>query len=303
MEEEMNLGEKNIFTIAEKEFTDNIWSSKFQIMLIVLTFIIFSFSVRAGENGLNIFEDGFLDVAQVIGLFLPIVGIALGFDVIVKEKKVNSLDVLLTHPIFRDNIITGKIVGGLLTLGLVILLSVISSVGTMLILNGVDISGEELNRIFIFTIISFIYLSTFFALGVLTSVYSNSSANSLMYNIIIWINLVMVFGAIVPVAASIVTGESILDMESNTNALKLSEKLQLFSPIHHYSEMVTGIPELSVGSINIFSSNDIYGIFNMKFTLEDWFRKYWMNIALLITMPLILFISSFVAFLRLDITR
>jgi ABC-type transport system involved in multi-copper enzyme maturation permease subunit len=67
--------------------------------------------------------------------------------------------------------------------------------------------------------------------------------------------------------------------------------------------MVTGIPELSVGSINIFSSNDIYGIFNMKFTLEDWFRKYWMNIALLITMPLILFISSFVAFLRLDITR
>ncbi|KPQ45124.1 MAG: putative ABC-2 type transport system permease protein [Candidatus Methanoperedens nitroreducens] len=94
-----NLG--NVFVIAQKEFADNLYSMRFLALLSIVTLIIFSMSYRNVTEGRNMFEIGFLGVAQIIGLFLPLLGIALGFDTIVKERKSGSLNVLLTHPIFR----------------------------------------------------------------------------------------------------------------------------------------------------------------------------------------------------------
>ena len=130
----------NVFVIAQKEFADNLWSPRFISLVSIFTLIVFSFSYRAVINGRNIFELGFLDVAQIIAVFLPLLGIALGFDTIVKERKSASLNILLTHPVYRDNIITGKILGAMITLALVVSVAVASSVGTMLIISGVQVS-------------------------------------------------------------------------------------------------------------------------------------------------------------------
>ncbi len=294
---------ENVFVIAQKEFADNLWSSRFRVLLSMFTLIIFSFSVLSGKYGLNIFEQGFLDVAQIIGLFLPLVGIALGFDAVVKERKSASLNVLLTHPVFRDSIIAGKIAGGLVTLALVVFISVIASVGTMLVLTGIEVHLMELSRVLIFAGITFIYLTGFLALGVLISIFSSSSTNSFIYGIAAWINLVIVFGAITSVAASIATGQSILDLDNNHEARALNGDLQKLSPIYHYAEAVVGVPGISVGSVNVMTGEKIsLGVFDTKHTIRDWFNYYWTNLVVLVVMPTLLFIISFVAFLRKDIT-
>lgn len=294
---------ENVFVIAQKEFADNLWSPRFRVLLSMFTLIIFSFSVQSVKNGFNIFEQGFIDVAQIIGLFLPLVGIALGFDAIVKERKSASLNVLLTHPVFRDNIITGKIAGGLVTLALVVFISVIASVGTMLVLSGLQVGLMELSRVLIFAGITFIYLTAFLALGVLISIFSSSSTNSFIYGLVAWINLVIVFGAIISVAASIATGESILDLANNREARALNGELQKLSPIHHYAEAVAGVPGISVGSVNVMTGQKISsGVFDTKHTIGDWFNDYWTNLVALAVMPILLFIAAFVAFLRKDIT-
>lgn len=293
----------NVFVIAQKEFADNLYSPRFRVLLSMFTLIIFSFSVQAGKNGFNIFEMGFLDVAQIIGLFLPLVGIALGFDAVVKERKSASLNVLLTHPVFRDNIIAGKITGGLVTLIIVVLLSVMASVGTMLVLTGIQIDLMELSRVLIFAFITFIYLTAFLALGVLISIFSSSSTNSFIYGIVAWISLVIIFGATISVASSIATGESIFKLQNNNEARELNSDLQKFSPIHHYAQAVAGVPGISVGSVNVITERKISsGIFDIKHTIGDWFNDYWTNLVALVTMPILLFIASFVAFLRRDIT-
>ena len=147
--------------IAQKEFADNLWSPRFISLVSIFTLIVFSFSYRAVINGRNIFELGFLDVTQIIAVFLPLLGIALGFDTIVKERKSASLNILLTHPVYRDNIITGKILGAMITLALVVCVAVASSVGTMLIISGVQVSWIELNRVLIFAVLTYLYLSIF----------------------------------------------------------------------------------------------------------------------------------------------
>jgi ABC-type Na+ efflux pump permease subunit len=45
-----------------------------------------------------------------------ILAIAMGFDLITREKESHSLKSLLSHPVFRDEIINGKALGGILVL-------------------------------------------------------------------------------------------------------------------------------------------------------------------------------------------
>lgn len=293
-----NLG--NVFVIAQKEFADNLWSMRFLALLSIVTIIIFSMSYRDATDGRDIFKTGFLYVAQIIGLFLPLLGIALGFDMIVKERKSGSLNVLLTHPVFRDNIITGKIIGSLATLALVVGIAVIASVGTMLFGTGVQVSLFQFERILIFAMLTFLYISIFLGIGIFLSIVSKSASNSLIYGIAIWLNMVVVFGAIIAVIASIVTGQPFLDLDKST--IELNAKMQKFTPLHHYAETVSGMPSLSWGGISVQSSKLSSGIFDTGNSLDKWIEEYWSNLMVLITLPIVLFIASFVAFLRKDIT-
>lgn len=299
----MKQNVRNVLVIAQKEFTDHLWSPRFIASVLVFSLIIFSFSYRAVLNGRNIFQMGFLDIAQIIAVFMPFLGIAIGFDAVVKESKSSSLNILLTHPVFRDNIITGKILGSLATLALVIGISIIASVGTMLFISGVQINFLEIERILIFAILTFIYISTFVGVSILISIYSKSTTGSLIYSVVIWINSIIVFGAIVVVIASIITGQSFLDLGNNGQLLELNANLQEFSPIHHYAEAVSGVPSLSWGGASIDAGPDrSLGIFDMRRPLDQWVEEYWTNIVVLIAVPIILFTASFMAFLRRDIT-
>ena len=203
---------RNALVIAQKEFADNVWSPRFIMLILIFTVIVFSFSYRAGmHSGDSIFRGSFIDVAQVIAVFLPLMGIALGFDAMIKERECGSLNVLLTHPVFRDNIITGKILGSMITLALVVCVSIVTVVGTMLIISGTEVCLLELNRLFIFTILTYLYLSIFMALGIFTSIISKSATNSLIYGIAVWLGLCVVSGLIVASFASIATGQMPLD--------------------------------------------------------------------------------------------
>ena len=294
---------RNALVIAQKEFADNVWSPRFIMLILIFTVIVFSFSYRAGmHSGDSIFHGSFIDVAQVIAVFLPLMGIALGFDAMIKERECGSLNVLLTHPVFRDNIITGKILGSMITLALVVCVSIVTVVGTMLMISGTEVCLMELNRLFIFTILTYLYLSIFMALGILTSIISKSATNSLIYGIAVWLGLCVVSGLIVASIASIATGQMPLDLGNNDRFLELNADLQKLSPTYHYAEAVMGVPGLSWGGV-LSGMPTVYGIFDTEHTLKQWWNEYWTNIVILLITPAILLIMSFIIFLRQDISK
>lgn len=296
----MKADMRNIEVIAQKEFADHLYSPGFRMLLGIFTLIIVSMSVISGKNGHNIFEFGFLDVAQVITLFLPVLGITLGFDSVVREKNSKSLNTLLTHPVFRDNLISGKIIGGIGTLVLVVFISVIASIGTLLLITGIDVGFSEPNRILIFSLLTFLYLSGFFAFSLLISIISKSSESSFISGLIVWINLVLIFGAIVTAASSIITGELIVDLGHNEEAMSMSEDLQKLSPASYYAEAVTGV-RVSYGSFGISSGKETRGIFDTRVGLGTWLEDYGTNLVVLTAIPLLMFILSYIVFIRRDI--
>ena len=147
--------------IAKKEFSDKLYE-KSTILLSILFFgTLFAFT----QNNSN-----FGDIAQVIAVFFPILGIALGYDAIVAERKSNSLNVLLTHPVFRDKIITGKLIGLSLNVLCIVFLSLTLIIASDLLLTGKTANFESMLRLYIFGAFTFLYLMTFLSLGILTSI-------------------------------------------------------------------------------------------------------------------------------------
>lgn len=298
----MKADVRNIEVIAQKEFADHLYSPGFRMLFGIFTLVILSMSIISGKEGCELFNQGFgfTDVAQVITLFIPVLGLALGFDSVVREKNSKSLNTLLTHPVFRDNVISGKIIGGLGALVFVVFISVTASIGTVLIFTGVKVGFSELNRILIFSLLTFLYLSGFFAFSLLISIISKNSESSFISGLVVWLNLILIFGAIVTAASSIISGELIVDLNNNDEAKVMSEKLQKLSPASYYAEAVTGV-RVSYGSFGISSGKETKGIFDTRLGLGTWFTDYWSNLVVLTGIPVLMFVVSYVAFLRRDI--
>lgn len=294
--------DRNVFVIAQKEFTDNVWSPRFIILILTFTIAIFSVSYISGTAAGDTIFIGFLDVSQVISLFLPFMGVALGFDAINKERDAGSLNVLLTHPVYRDNIIAGKTLGAMITLALVVLISTVTVVGTMLVASGAELSSLMFNRLAIFAILTYLYLSIFLALSILSSVVTKNSIKSLVYNIAIWLVLCIVFGMIVTTVASIITGHKPTDLDDSNRFLELNAGIQKLSPAHHYAMTVNGVPSLSWLGISSERPN-VGGIFDAEHTLEQWWNEFWINVLILIIAPVFLIIIAFITFLRQDISK
>ena len=89
-------------------------------------------------------------------------GLILGFDTINRERNEGTLSKLLAQPIYRDTVINGKFLAGvaMITVMMVSIVLVITALG--LIILGIVPGVEELWRIFIYLIISIIYMTRSF---------------------------------------------------------------------------------------------------------------------------------------------
>lgn len=283
----------NVFTIAQKEFADNLWSPRLIVLLFIFLITLFSYTHMTKS------ASGFVDVVQIIAVIAPVIGITLGFDAVVRERKSHSLNVLLTHPVFRDTVITGKYLGAIVTLALVVFLAITVIIATSMIITGKMANFFEFGRLFIFGFLTFLYLLVFMAIGIFTSVVSKSEIDSLTYSTVAWLNLCVVFGATIMLITTVVTGQSLFDMGENTQFSELTFKLQKFSPMHHYSEATVGLSDLSFGTLS--KEETIHGILDTGYTLSEWADQFWGNVAVLLTIPIILLITSYIIFLRSDI--
>ncbi len=301
----MKISFKNSIAIAQKEFADNIFSPVFLVLLITFTLIVFSSSyvngLEAGAiKGSTLLMSGFSGMARLLGWFSPLIGIALGFDAVVKEQKSGSLNVLLTHPVFRDNIIIGKMLGAMITLALVLGISTIVSISSLLLLLGGTISGIELGRLILFTGMTFFYSLIFLGIGIFISIIVREASDSLVYNVVIWLGLCAVFGAIAVAIAILLTGQPI---SLGSTSFEMALNLANISPLYHYTEATVGQGFIGWGGGNLGSEPAaIKGILDTSFTLVQWFSEFWMNLTVLIVTPIILLIIAFIAFLRKDIS-
>ena len=107
---------KTVYTIAKKEFMDNIrskWIIAISIIFIILT-IAASYLAGGQAGGEEIFggmEETVASLISISSLLIPLIAILLGFSTIAGEAETGALFVVLSYPVRRVEVLLGKFLG------------------------------------------------------------------------------------------------------------------------------------------------------------------------------------------------
>ena len=240
-----------------------------------------------------------------LSLFIPIVGIALGFDAINSERNSGNLSRLLSQPVYRDSVINGKFLAGLFTLATLITSIVVVVGGMGLRMIGIPPTAEEVLRLFTFIFLSVLYGAFWMSLAILFSILFKRTATSALASIALWIFLFFFLSMIAGYMANAMVP---IDQKSTVEMLTQNDSLyrmiSRISPGTLYGEatQVLLMPELGNPSstlmlIHIYTAGLIPG----SLSLEQSLIIIWPQLTGLIALTALCFAISYIKFMREEI--
>ncbi len=215
--------------------------------------------------------------------FIPILGIALGFDAINSEHSGRTMSRILSQPIFRDSVINGKFLASIATLSIMMIVAVLIVSGLGLRMIGVPPSSEEVIRLFIYLVLTITYGAFWVGLAILFSVLFRSIATSLLSSLALWI--FFSFGVLV-LALAIPEGISLVLLQFSPNWLSTQASAVLLQP-----QLGAGILLEMIGS----------PIKAEPLSLSQSLLLVWPHLTLSVSITLICFAISYVVFMRQEI--
>jgi ABC-2 type transport system permease protein len=220
------------FIVAVKEFKDNLNSKRFLILFGLLTLL----SIIGAITGINNYNSDlatynsnvnqvsslpggmkmFVDMPSILSIFSSygtyiasfgmLLAISMGFDLISREKEEGTLKILLTHPVFRDQVINGKILGSVAMI-IVVLLSTFLAIVAIMLFFGIVPSGDDVIRLGAFFLAVVLFLLAYLAIAIMSSTLSKSSSMAILIAIAI-VLVGMVIPNISSTVATTVLGEA-----------------------------------------------------------------------------------------------
>lgn len=190
-----------------------------------------------------------------IAFFMPIVGITLGFDAINSEWNSGTLSRLLSQPIFRDAVINGKFLAGVVTIAIMLTSMVMLVAGVGLRMIGVPPSSEEAIRLLSFLVMSIVYGAFWLGLGILFSIFFRRVATSALASIAVWMLCIALFafplfagvggvGANIMLVSPIMLFQQIITMILIPSARLLGQAMQTPSPLSVGQSLILVWPHL-----------------------------------------------------------
>ena len=239
-----------------------------------------------------------------LSLFIPIIGIAFGFDAINSERTSGNLSRLLSQPIYRDAVINGKFLAGLAVLSIMIVSVVAIAAGLGLRIIGVPPSSEEALRLIVFALMSMVYGAFWMALAVLFSVFFNRAATSMLASIALWIFLFFFMSMI---AGAIANAQVPIDQNSSLAMLTKNAEIQgmvgRISPCTLYGEATAALLVPELGSLNpaLMISTLAAGRMLTPLPFNQSLLLVWPQVVGIIALAAICFAISYIRFMREEI--
>jgi Cu-processing system permease protein len=184
---------KQILTLAAKEFRDrlrNRW-----VLAVALVFTVFSLVIayfggaQQGQLGLRSIEFTIASLVSLVIYLIPLIALLLGFDAVVGERERGSLDLLLSLPITRLELLLGKYLG----LAAALTLSTLAGFGLVALLLFKQFSWPGLYHYVGFMLSSVLLGLAFLSLAVLMSVIARERTRASGLAIAMWFFFVLVF--------------------------------------------------------------------------------------------------------------
>lgn len=182
-----------IATLAGKEFWDRIRNR--WVLAVALVFTVFALAIayfggaQQGAVGFRSIEFTIASLVSLVIYLIPLIALILGFDAIVGERERGSLDLLLSMPITRFELVLGKYLG----LAAALAFSTVAGFGLVAIVLSTELSLGALLHYFGFMLSSVLLGMAFLSLAVMVSVFASDRTRASGMAIALWFFFVLVF--------------------------------------------------------------------------------------------------------------
>jgi Cu-processing system permease protein len=196
-----------VLAIAGKEFRDRIRNR--WVLAVALVFTVFALVIayfggaQQGTVGFRSIEFTIASLVSLVIYLVPLIALLLGFDAIVGERERGSLDLLLSMPITRVELLLGKYLG----LAAALTASTLVGFGSVALLLLPQLDGSALFHYVGFMFSSVLLGLSFLSLAVTVSVFAVDRARASGLAIALWFFFVLVFDLLL-LGALVVTGGS-----------------------------------------------------------------------------------------------
>jgi Cu-processing system permease protein len=196
---------RQVGIIAGKEFWDRIRNR--WVLAVALVFTVFALVIayfggaQQGTVGFRSIEFTIASLVSLVIYLIPLIALVLGFDAIVGERERGSLDLLLSMPITRFELLLGKYLG----LAAALAFSTLAGFGLVAVVLSTQLSLNALFHYFGFMISSVLLGMAFLSLAVMLSVFAADRTRASGLAIALWFFFVLVFDLLL-LGALVVTG-------------------------------------------------------------------------------------------------
>ncbi len=304
-------------TVYAKELADHLSSIRMLVLeaiIIAISLIFVAFSIgkikeTTAEDPfvlLKLFTagDSILSLVLVLGISIPVMAIALGFDAISGEHNRRTMSRILSQPIYRDALLAGKFLAALTTLGIGLLCLWMLVVGFGIMFLGIPPSGEEIARSASFMAITLCYAGTWLALAMLLSIVFRSAATAVLVGLGIWLFLTFLWPILAPVLANMIAPPdpryTLLGFPTPAT-VEWAEILGRLSPNQLYSDAAKALLSPEARAVGAVYLEQLQGAIPGSLPLSQSLAIAWPQGVALIAGVIVLFVATYVVFQRQEV--
>jgi ABC-2 type transport system permease protein len=303
-------------TVALKEAADHMTSARIHlVMLLILLTAVGAVYAAIGQVKTTLSEDEFLflrlfttakdplpSFVAFLGFLLPLISIALGFDAVNGEYSRRTLSRVLSQPIYRDALLAGKFLGGLLVIAICLLTLWLLVTGLGILMLGLPPSGEEILRGLGFLLASFVYAGVWLAVAIVFSTLFKSPATSALAALTVWLVFTIFWSMLAPLLAGSIVPLDPLDPMTTLHQVELERGIARISPNVLYGEITLALLNPATRSLGIVFANQLQqAIMGAPLPVSQSLLLIWPQFACLIAVLLVLFTAAYISFQRQEI--
>jgi ABC-2 type transport system permease protein len=312
--------------VGTKEFGDHLLSVRFFVLFFILALAaavplyFVSGDIRTAASSANAFPALFIGLfwftpqvndqitlPSVVGFLAmvgPLLGLAFAFDAINGERAEGTLPRLLSQPIHRDDVINGKFAAGLAIISMVLVVMVAAVAAFALIRMGIIPKANEILRVVLWLLLTFVYVSLWLAFGMLLSVVVRRAATSALIGFGAWLLLTFFGGLIVTLLGGVFTSTATTDQQQLAN-IGVQETLSRLLPDTLYREASLVLLNPQVTTVSTPATIAGYAQAQQRIpsllSLDQSFILVWPQVVALVALTTACFALAYVLFMRQEV--
>lgn len=237
-----------------------------------------------------------------LGFLVPLIAIALAFDSVNGEFNQRTMSRVLAQPIYRDALLMGKFLSGLLTLALVLAAIWLLILGMGLLGLGVAPDSEEVMRLLLFLVVTIAYGGIWLALALVFSTVFRQTATAALASMAVWLFFIIFWEILARIGAQVLSPVQTGTVAELFAQAELVQNLSRISPNVLFVEATVGLLNPATRSFGIFLPGDLQGaILGAPLPLGQSLMLIWPHLTSMIAATILLFALAYVLFQRQEI--